>query len=243
MIVAEPKPIEDLKEMLRDKRKVLAVGCGTCVTVCFAGGKKEVGILSSALRMASRVDGGELEIDECMVQRQCEEEYLAPLEEKLGDYDAILSLGCGIGVQSLAEQYPGMRVLPALNTTFLGRPTEQGVWEERCQACGNCVLDRTGGICPVTRCAKSLFNGPCGGTQEGHCEVDPTMPCAWQMIWERMDALGLVDELMQVEPPKNWSTSRDGGVRRIVREDLRIPDGDAATKDDAEKEAVENPEA
>jgi hypothetical protein len=99
------------------------------------------------------------------------------------------------------------------------------------------VLDRTGGICPVTRCAKSLFNGPCGGTNDGHCEVDETMPCAWQMIWERMDALGLADELMQVEPPKNWSTSRDGGVRRIVREDLRIPDGDAGTEPDKKTEA------
>jgi ferredoxin len=213
MIVGEPKPLDELKKMLRDNRKVLAVGCGTCVTVCFAGGKKEVGLLSSALRMASRVDGEELEIDECMVQRQCEEEYLAPLEERLGDYDAILSLGCGIGVQSLAEQYPGMRVLPALNTTFLGRPTEHGVWEERC-----------------SRCAKSLFNGPCGGTQDGHCEVDETMPCAWHMIWERMEALGLADRLLEVEPPKNWSTSRDGGVRRIVREDLRLPDADAAAK-------------
>ena len=233
MIVAEPKPLAELKEMLRGQRKVLAVGCGTCVTVCFAGGKKEVGILASSLRMASRVDGEELEIDEAMVQRQCEEEYLAPLAERLGDYDAVLSLGCGIGVQSIAEQFPGKRVLPALNTAFLGRPTEHGVWEERCQACGNCVLDRTGGICPVTRCAKSLFNGPCGGTQDGHCEVDETMPCAWFMIWERMEALGLTERLMEVEPPKDWSTSRDGGVRRIVREDLRLPDAGAVEKPEA----------
>jgi ferredoxin len=226
MIVAQHKELSVLKEMLRSHRKVLAVGCGTCVTVCFAGGRKEVGILSSALRMASRVDGHELEIDECVVQRQCEEEYIGPLEEGLDAYDAILSFGCGIGVQSLADRFPSVRVLPALNTTFMGRPTEQGVWEERCQACGNCVLDRTAGICPVTRCPKSLFNGPCGGVQDGRCEVDATMPCAWQLIWERMGELGLMDQLMEVEPPKDWSTSRDGGVRRIVRDDLRLPEGD-----------------
>ena len=86
----------------------------------------------------------------------------------------------------------------------------------------------TGGICPVSRCAKSLFNGPCGGTQDGHCEVDETMPCAWHVIWERMDALGLAEQMLAAEPPKNRSTSRDGGVRRIVREDLRLPDADAA---------------
>ncbi len=226
MIVAKHKPLAELKTMLQSHRKVLAVGCGTCVTVCFAGGKKEVGILASALRMASNVNGQDLDIDECMVQRQCEEEYIAPLAEGLEDYDAILSLGCGIGVQSLADRFPDKRVLPALNTTFMGRPTEHGVWEERCQACGNCVLDRTGGICPVTRCAKSLFNGPCGGVQDGKCEVDPTIPCAWHLIWERMGGLGLIGDLMDIEPAKDWSTSRDGGLRRIVRDDLRLPDGD-----------------
>ncbi|MDP6353150.1 MAG: methylenetetrahydrofolate reductase C-terminal domain-containing protein [Alphaproteobacteria bacterium] len=228
MIVAEQKTLSTIKTMLDDCRKVLAVGCGTCVTVCFAGGASEVGILASTLRMARRVDGKPLDVAETTVQRQCEDEYLEPLGEGLDQYDAILSLGCGIGVQSLADRYPDKRVLPALNTTFMGRPTEQGIWEERCQACGNCVLDRTGGICPVTRCAKSLFNGPCGGVQDGKCEVDPTLPCAWELIWKRMGKLGLIDRLLEIEPAKDWSTSRDGGPRRIARDDLRLPDGDGA---------------
>ncbi len=226
MIVAEQKPLAAIKSMLEGCRKVLAVGCGTCVTVCFAGSAREVGILSSSLRMASRVDGEALEVEETTVQRQCEDEYLDPLADDLDRYDAILSLGCGIGVQSLADRYPDKRVLPALNTSFMGRPTEQGVWEERCQACGSCVLDKTAGICPVTRCAKSLFNGPCGGSQDGKCEVDPAIPCAWQMIWQRSAKLGLMDRLMEIEPIKDWSTSRDGGLRRIVRDDLRLPDGE-----------------
>jgi ferredoxin len=225
MIVAEQKPFKDLKAMLADCRKVLAVGCGTCVTVCFAGGAKEVGVLASALRMSRRLDGNTLEVDEATVQRQCEWEYIDALADGLEDYDAILALGCGVGAQTLAERFPTKRVLPALNTTFMGMPSEQGVWEERCQACGNCILDKTAGICPVSRCSKQLMNGPCGGSQDGKCEINDETPCAWQLIWERMSALEMLDALLEIQPPKDWSTGRDGGPRRIVRDDLRSPEG------------------
>jgi len=224
MIIAEQKPLAVIKSMVDDYQKVLVVGCGTCVTVCLAGGEKEVGILASALRMTTKLEGNGVAFDEVTVQRQCEWEYIDPLAGRLENYDAILSLGCGIGVQTLAERFPGKRVLPGLNTTFLGLPTEQGVWEERCQACGDCILDRTGGICPIARCSKQLLNGPCGGSQRGVCEIDPEVPCAWQLIWERMSALGLLDRLMEVQPAKDWSTSRDGGPRRIIRDDLRLPE-------------------
>ena len=223
MIVAEKKPLEAVAGMLESCERVLAVGCGTCVTVCFSGGAKEVSTLAASLRMKRRIDGKPLDVDEAMVQRQCEWEYIDPLAEQVKNYDAVLSLGCGVGVQSLAERFPNTRVLPALNTLFMGLPTEQGIWEARCQGCGNCMLDKTGGICPVSRCAKQLFNGPCGGSQNGVCEVDPTVPCAWHMIWERAEALGMAEALMEIEPAKDWSTSRDGGVRRMVREDLRVP--------------------
>ena len=224
MIIAEQKPLAEIKSMLNGQQKVLVVGCGTCVTVCLAGGEKEVGILASALRMATKMDGNGVDLDEVTVQRQCEWEYIDPLADTLENYDAVLSLGCGIGVQTLAERFPNQRVLPGLNTTFLGLPTEQGVWEERCQACGNCILDQTGGICPIARCSKQLLNGPCGGSQDGVCEIDPEVSCAWQLIWERMSALGLLDRLMELQPAKDWSTSRDGGPRRIIRDDLRLPE-------------------
>jgi ferredoxin len=223
MIVGEQKSLAEIKNMLDGYEKVLVVGCGTCVTVCFAGGTKEVGILASSLRMSSKLDGNAKQVDEVTVQRQCEWEYIDPLADKLDEYDAILSLGCGVGVQTLAERFPNKRVLPGLNTTFMGLPTEQGVWEERCQACGNCILDQTAGICPIARCSKQLLNGPCGGSQNGQCEIDPEVPCAWQLIWERMEALGMMDRLLAVQPPKDWSTSRDGGPRRIVRDDLQLP--------------------
>ncbi|HUT18320.1 MAG TPA: methylenetetrahydrofolate reductase C-terminal domain-containing protein, partial [Anaerolineae bacterium] len=169
MIVAEQKPLDEIKQLVSGYDKVLVLGCGTCVTVCFAGGEKEVGILASSLRMATRLDGIQTEFLEATVQRQCEYEYNEAIAELLSQVDAVLSIACGIGVQTMNEQYPDIQTLPGLNTTFLGQPIEQGVWEERCQACGNCVLGTTGGICPIARCAKSLLNGPCGGSQDGVC--------------------------------------------------------------------------
>ena len=222
MIVAEQKPLDEIKQLVSGYDKVLVLGCGTCVTVCFAGGEKEVGILASSLRMATRLDGIQTEFLEATVQRQCEYEYNEAIAELLSQVDAVLSIACGIGVQTMNEQYPDIQTLPGLNTTFLGQPTEQGVWEERCQACGNCVLGTTGGICPIARCAKSLLNGPCGGSQDGVCEVDPDMPCAWQLIYDRMSALGKLDLLLELNTMKDWRTSRDGGQRKTVREDLRL---------------------
>ncbi|MBL7065444.1 MAG: methylenetetrahydrofolate reductase C-terminal domain-containing protein [Anaerolineae bacterium] len=229
MIIGEQKPLVEIVELLGDAKKVLVAGCGTCVTVCFAGGEKEVGILASALRMKSKLEGHPMEVDEVTVQRQCEWEYIDPLGERLArsetgqnEYDAVLSLACGIGVQAINERFPDALTLPGLNTTFLGLPEEQGVWEERCQACGDCVLGLTFGICPITRCSKQLLNGPCGGSQNGVCEVNPDVPCAWQLIYDRATALGQLERLLEIQPPKDWSTSRDGGPRKIVREDLML---------------------
>lgn len=225
MIVAEQKPLEEIKAKIQKADKVLVVGCGTCVTVCFAGGEKEVGILASSLRMASKIDGCPKQIDEAMAQRQCEWEYLDTLKDKIGNYDLILSLGCGVGVQAIAEHFPQARVAPGLNTSFLGLPTEQGVWAERCAACGNCILDLTGGICPIARCSKSLLNGPCGGSDNAKCEIstkDRTVDCAWDMIVRKLMERGELDRLTEINTAKNWQTSRDGGPRRISREDLML---------------------
>ena len=224
MIVAEQKPLEEIKSMIADADKVLVMGCGTCVTVCFAGGEKEVSILASQLRMASRLEGKEKEVREMTVQRQCEPEYNDLAADAIRDVDMVVSLACGIGVQALNEQFPEKWTVPGLNTAGLSAPTEQGVWAERCQACGDCVLDLTGGLCPIARCAKSLLNGPCGGSQGGICEVyaDRETPCVWDQIYHRLKDLGQLDKMLRVEPAKNWHSSRDGGQRKIVREDLRL---------------------
>jgi ferredoxin len=225
MIVAEQKPLEEIKAKIAQAQKVLIVGCGACVTVCFAGGARETGILASALRMASKVDGAPKEIDEAMVQRQCEWEYLDTLKEKIGQYDLVLSLGCGIGVQAIAEHFSSVQVVPGLNTAFLGLPVKHGVWEERCAACGNCIVDLTGGICPIARCSKSLLNGPCGGSTGGKCELssgEHDVECAWDRIIRKLSERGELQKLLEITPAKDWESSRDGGPRRITREDLML---------------------
>jgi ferredoxin len=226
MIVAEQKNLDEIKTLVGDAQKVLVVGCGTCVTVCFAGGAREAAIVAASLRMASKLDGDEKAVSDATVQRQCEWEYLDEIAEQVKAADIILSLGCGIGVQAIAEHFPEKWVVPGLNTSFLGLPTEQGVWAERCAACGDCVLGITGGICPIARCSKSLLNGPCGGSEDGHCEINPDIQCAWQLIYDRLSSMNKLDVLMQRQPPKNWRTSRDGGPRKIVRADLRLVEED-----------------
>ena len=221
MIVGEQKPLEELKEIVADYESILILGCGTCVTICFAGGEKEVGVLASSLRMATKIDGQEKAFDEATVQRQCEWEFLDVIGDQIANHDLVLSMACGIGVQAIVERFSEANVAPAVNTTFLGLPEEHGLWTERCAACGECVLHRTAGICPIARCAKSLLNGPCGGSQNGECEIDPKVPCAWQLIYDRLQAQGRLDAMVEIIPVKDWSTSRDGGPRRLLREDLR----------------------
>lgn len=222
MIVAEQKSLDEIKSLIGDANTVLVVGCGTCVTVCFAGGSREAAILASSLRMTSKIDGNERDVTDVTVQRQCEWEYLDTIADQMEDVDVILSIGCGIGVQAISEHFPQKWVVPGLNTTFLGLPTEQGVWAERCAACGDCVLGLTGGICPIARCSKSLLNGPCGGSEDGHCEIDPDTPCAWQLIYDRLNSMDKLDAILELQTPKNWRSSRDGGPRKIVRQDLRL---------------------
>lgn len=222
MIVGQQKPIQEILRMIAPYDRILVVGCGSCVTVCHAGGQKEVGILASALRIARAKEGRPLEGAEGTVERQCEEEFIQTLEDTMEGAEAVVSIACGIGVQTLTDVFPQRKIYPGLNTTFMGMPLEQGVWAERCQACGNCLLDVTGGICPISRCAKSLFNGPCGGSQDGQCEVNAEIECAWQLIYDRLKALGELDRLEEVMLERDWSTSRDGGPRKVIREDLRL---------------------
>ena len=221
MIVAKNKPVEEIIEEVKDFGKILLVGCNECVTVCEAGGKKEVAVLASALRMYFMNQGQDMKIDEVTLERQCDHEYLEEIRNMVDHYDAILSLACGVGVQFMAEKYFQTPVLPGVDTCFMGVTEERGVWTERCQGCGQCILARTGGICPVSRCAKRLFNGPCGGSTNGHCEINKDVVCGWQVIVDRLKELGRFDDYEKLAPVKDWSTERAGGPRTVVREDVK----------------------
>ncbi|BBB89832.1 MAG TPA: methylenetetrahydrofolate reductase C-terminal domain-containing protein [Methylomusa anaerophila] len=222
MIVAEIKPIEEIAESIKNAKKVLVAGCGGCVTVCLSGGQKETDILASALRMKLEVDGTPKEITTATYERQCDPEYAARFKEHLKDVDAVVSMACGVGVQYMAETYPDVIFVPGQNTKFAGAAIEHGIWEERCMLCGECVLAKTGGICPVIRCSKSILNGPCGGSQGGKCEISKDTPCGWQLIYDRLKAQNRLDLLSEIQPAKDWSKNRDGGPRKIVREDVRL---------------------
>jgi len=221
MIVAERKPIEEIIGFVKNCKKILIVGCNECVTVCYAGGKKEVGILASALKMAFTKEEKELEITEVTLERQCDHEYLEEIRNIIEDYDAVISLACGVGVQFMAEKYLRTPIFPGVNTCFMGVTEERGVWSERCQACGQCILGQTAGICPVSRCAKRILNGPCGGSTNGKCEINKEVDCAWQLIIDRLKELGRLDDYDVLIPIKDWSSERAGGPRKVVREDLR----------------------
>jgi ferredoxin len=221
MIVADKKPIEEIIEELGAHEKILILGCNECVTVCEAGGKKEVGILASALRMYFLNQERDVKIDEETLQRQCDHEYLEEIRDKVDQYDAIVSIACGVGVQFTAEKYFSTPVYPGVNTCFMGATEERGLWTERCQGCGQCILARTGGICPVSRCAKRVLNGPCGGSSNGKCEINKEVICAWQLIVERLKALDRFDDYEELSPLKDWSTDRAGGPRKVVREDVQ----------------------
>jgi len=205
MIVAERKPFEEIKEKVKDYQKLLILGCGTCVSVCHAGGEKEVGLLATELRMANKLEDKNVEIGEITIERQCDKEFIEPILEKAREYDAILSMACGAGVQFVAEMLESMPVIPALNTRFIGVAAEEGIFAERCRACGNCVLADYGGICPMTMCAKSLVNGPCGGYKNGKCETSSERNCAWIMIYERLTKQGKLDKMREISTLKDYS--------------------------------------
>jgi hypothetical protein len=235
MIVAERKSIEEITGMIAHCKNVLVMGCNTCVAVCHTGGEKEANILAQTLRMKAKMDGREQNIEDVSVERQCETEFIEPLTERIKVADCVLSVACGIGPQTIVTMFPDKVILPGVNTTFYGQPTAMGIWEERCGGCGDCVLDKTAGICPIVRCSKSMLNGPCGGSQNGKCEVGKDNDCAWQLIYDRLSALGKLEVMDEITPPKDWDSARHGGPRRMVREDLLIDDTSEEGKEKVDK--------
>ena len=219
MITAEQKPIDGIRGMIKPYKRVLVLGCASCVAECAAGGQKETAMLASTLRMQAKMKGEDVFIEEHTLDRQCVNEFVVLLDDIIGSYDAVLSLGCGAGVQAVQEMYQDLPVIPALDTEFIGETKSQGLWVENCLGCGDCMLYYFGGVCPLARCSKQLFNGPCGGSVDGRCEINPDVDCAWQIIIDRLSNFGALDRLEMIYPPKNWSRKQGGGPRKIIRED------------------------
>jgi ferredoxin len=221
MIVGERKTFEQIWESVKGLKSLLILGCGTCVSVCQAGGEKEVGLLASELRMKSQLEGRQIKIGEATIERQCDREFFDSIKYKAKDYEAILSMACGAGVQFTAEILEPLRVIPALNTRFIGVTLEEGTWSERCRACGNCILEGYGGICPMTICAKGLVNGPCGGSKNGKCEAGQDKDCAWVLIYNRLKKQGKLENLRAIAANKDYSKQAHPG--RSIHEDYLRP--------------------
>ena len=217
--ITKQKPFGEIKQQLDRFDRVYIVGCGTCATMTKTGGREE------ALDIKERLQElGKLVTGWTVVPTACDEMTGAAIRENSGaiqNATCILVMSCALGVHKVSL-YIDKPVIPALDTLFIGLEDSPGDFHEVCAQCGHCVLGETAGICPITACHKHLLNGPCGGSEAGHCEIDPETPCAWQLIYDRLASAGKLDLLLAIQPPKNWQTSRDGGPRQIVRDDLRL---------------------
>lgn len=213
IMITEQKPLAEVMQYLDQCKGVYLIGCGTCATMLHTGGKSEVLAMKEELEAAGKKVTGWM-----VIPTACDPLTREALAENIKDIEAtdcMLVMSCAFGVQTV-NLYSDKPIYPALNTLFLGMEESPGHFVEACMQCGGCVLGRTACICPLVRCAKSLLNGPCGGSVEGKCEIDPDTPCAWQLIIDRLAALGQLDRLEEIEPAKDWGTSHSGGPRKII---------------------------
>jgi ferredoxin len=203
MIVTEKKPIDEIFESLGEENKILLLGCNGCAEVCDTGGEAAVLAMKEELEKAGKTIVGHVVID-FLCNKILVSMRLSRYANELDEAESVLVLTCGIGVQAVSKVVEKV-VHPALNTISLGG--FQGLWpsEERCDQCGDCVLDLTAGICPVTTCAKGLLNGPCGGASDGKCEVDPEKDCGWEKIYERLEKIGRTGNLKTFRRPRDYN--------------------------------------
>jgi hypothetical protein len=203
MIITEKKPIEEIRESLKDSKKVFIMGCGTCATLSQTGGEEQV------KEMAKLLSDKEI-VGTVVIETPCDKRILKrdlrTVSASLNAADTVLVLSCGVGVQTLAE-LTGKIAIPGLNTKFIGMTEHIGAFYQRCLACGDCILDETGGICPISRCPKGLLNGPCAGHMGEKCEVDREKDCVWVLIYKRMKDMGQLDKFRAFRKPRNFQIS------------------------------------
>ena len=200
MLFTENKPIEEILNSLGKEKNIFLLVCNGCAEACETGGEKALSAMKADLQKAGKNVTGTALID-FICNKILVVIKLAREMDKIKQADSIMVLSCGIGVQAVSKVIDKV-VHPAANTVSLGGL--QGLWpsDERCQACGDCALDYTGGICPITFCAKGLLNGPCGGAQDGKCEVDSEKDCGWQLIYERLKKVGRLENFGKIHKPR-----------------------------------------
>jgi ferredoxin len=214
MIISERKVLAELEKALDGQRKLFLVGCAACATACKSGGEEQIFQMQEWLQSIDREVTGSVIIDEaCHTPRVGRD--LRHHKGAIGEADALLVLACGSGIQSISTSTEKL-VIGALDSLFLGNVKRFGHYEQKCSLCGDCILNETAGICPVTTCAKGLLNGPCGGMEDGRCEVDPEIECAWVAIYQRLRAQNRKGVFGRIVPPKNWSKKRKPGRHKVT---------------------------
>jgi ferredoxin len=205
MIITKPKELQEIIKNLGDEKKIFLVGCGECSTTCETGGEREVLKIKEILEKEGKTVTGWVIPEAPCVAGQIKI-AIAKNKKALREADSILVLACGLGVQSVMEnERDGKLVHVACDTLFMGEVDKDGAFQERCSACGECVLEETGGICAVTRCPKGLLNGPCGGTDKGKCEVDKDRDCVWTLIYNALKEKKRLHLLKEMHTPKDYS--------------------------------------
>jgi len=208
MVIVNIKPFDEILSFAGDNRNILILGCAGCAAVCLGGGQREVDeLMRKIINWNSKCS-----VKGFTIERQCDPKFLQSCDILAKEADVILSMGCGAGTQMIADRYNIIPVHPVVNTVFIGINKATGVYEERCRSCGDCHLSYTAGICPVTSCAKSLLNGPCGGPKNGQCEVGRNLPCAWCLIYERLKLQNRLQEILITRKPVRWHN----GIREVV---------------------------
>jgi ferredoxin len=207
MIITKKKDRKQLVENVKNYKSFFLLGCSECATLCGTGGEEQLAEMKALLEAeGKKVQGTFVAKTGCQVLGTKVE--LKPFKEALAASDCIIVMSCGAGTQSAVELFEDKAVYPSNDSLFLGNMTRLQMFDERCSLCGECVLDRTGGICPVTACPKGILNGPCGGTKDGHCEISPDIECAWVRIYDRMEKTNRLEEFRnQAIGPKDWSHS------------------------------------
>lgn len=211
MIITEQKSRAEILHMLEPHNTVFVLGCGVCATTWRTGGEPEVRALVEDLKDQGKTSAGWAVTEEACCDARLTRRTLKQVRASLDVSDAIVVMACGAGVQTVASLVE-LPVYPGLNTVGLAQIQSLNLALERCKLCGECILGRTGGICPVARCPKGLMNGPCGGYQDGKCEVDRNQDCAWVLIYQRLEQLGQQERFAAISEPKDWSQMRSPRV-------------------------------
>jgi len=221
MIITKQKEFKQILEMLKDCKKIFLVGCGECSATCKTGGEAEVLEVKNKLEDAGKTVTGVMIPDAPCVAVQVKTSFAKNIKA-VKDSEVILVMACGLGTQSVkANDRMNLVVLPGCDTLFAGAVDASGEFQELCSACGECILDLTGGICPLTRCSKGLLNGPCGGMDKGKCEVDKEQDCAWVLIYKELDKRGKLDLLRKIQKPKDYTKTMKPHKLKLENKDVK----------------------